>query len=137
MGQRQLYGKDESYHMKTGTDRSLAECRSSGYPVVEHGKRPMDPKKRYRLTISNTDAWGDSGKVLIRRPLRDGFPAPVYDTDDDFSYEELWQHFEKQGAGIKDYCDFKNCPLPNPEQRPCFLDFAELAGTLRYYGGLP
>jgi hypothetical protein len=124
--------------MKTGTDVSLRVCRAEGYPVVEHGKRPLDPKQRYRLTISDPAAWNDAGTaVLINRRMIGNHPTPAWDTDDWFSYEELWQRFVAGGAGIKSFCDFENCPPPSPEQQPGFLDFVGLASILRWYCGLP
>ena len=112
--------------MKTGTDVSLWECRMSGYPVVEHGKRPMDPDKPYDLTISNPRHWGKPG---TRRKL-------LYDTDVMISYKDLWESFVRGGQGIKDFCDFKNCPYPSPEEDPSFNDFVSLAQTVVLWHGL-
>lgn len=116
--------------MKTGTDISIAECRASGYPVVEHGKRPLDPSKRYRLTISNPSAWtfcGSAVKFGARRP---------YEVNGWYSYADLWETFERAGDGIKSFCDFENFPYPSPTEEPCFMDFASLAQTLVLYCGL-
>ena len=112
--------------MKTGTDVSLRECRESGYPVVEHGKKPMDPKKNYHLTISNPRHWGKPG---TRSEL-------LYATNIIISYKDLWESFERGGQEIKDFCDFKNCPHPSPEEEPSYHDFVNLAQTVVLYHGL-
>ena len=116
--------------MKTGTDCSLAECRASGYPVVTHGKRPLDPIKLYNLTISNPRHWPD-GTLKPRTRSRD-----AWDTNTFTSYRDLWESFLRGGEGIKSFCDFENCPYPSPEESPTFWDFASLAGTVRIYHGL-
>lgn len=115
--------------MKTGTDISIQECRVSGYPVVEHGKRPMDPSKDYNLTISNPESWYDNGKPKIGS-------SDLYSVDTFISYQDLWDTFENQGEGIKDYCDFENCPLPAPYENPSFHDFVHLASIIHPYCGI-
>ncbi len=115
--------------IKTGTDINLCACRAEGYPVVEHGKRPLDPVKDYRLTISNPEAWTDSGKVRFGH-------SRIYHTDTLISYSDLWKAFERGGKGIKSFCDFENCPLPSPTENPCFLDFVQLASTVSAYSGI-
>lgn len=145
--------------MKTGTDTSIAECRTSGYPVVEHGKTPLHPQRLYRLTISNPEAWTDSGTRALmaqHRPIHLGHPIPIWKVDGWFSYEELWKRFmaksaEESGSrwNIKAFCDFENCPLPHPQDgrrcapggdpekpRPTFGDFVTLAGIIDSYCGL-
>lgn len=116
--------------MKTGTDLSIPECRSSGYPVVEHGKSPMDPAKDYRLTISNPNAWTDSGQVKF------GKGHKAYHFDGFISYKNLWELFESRGEGIKSFCDFKNYPYPAPDESPSFHDFVSLASTVDTYCGI-
>lgn len=116
--------------MKTGTDCSLAECRASGYPVVEHGKRPLDPAALYTLTISNPSLW-PYGTLRPGTKSRDAWDTNIF-----ISYKDLWESFLRGGTGIKDFCDFKNCPYPSPEENPTFNDFANLAGTVRWYHGL-
>ena len=116
--------------MKTGTDISIPECRASGYAVVDHGKRPLDVTKSYRLTISNPNAWTFCGKAV-----KFGAARP-YCVDDWFSYADLWESFERGGDGIKSFCDFENCPYPSPEESPSFNDFVSLAQTVDMYHGL-
>lgn len=116
--------------MKTGIDCSLAECRSSGYAVVEHGMSELIPDRSYRLTISNPRAWTSCGKVRFNRK------CGLYVFDRLFSYRDIWESFERGGRGIKDYCDFENCPYPSPDENPTFLDFASLGGTCHAYSGL-
>jgi hypothetical protein len=118
--------------MKTGTDISIKTCRAEGYAVVEHYGKKMKPGNPYFLTISNPLVWesgcrSNSPFLAAREPyLEQGW----------FSYQELWDQMEKQGKGIKEYCDFKNCPLPAPDQNPTFHDFVNLAQTLHYFCGI-
>lgn len=115
--------------MKTGTDINLSTCRAEGYPVAEHGKSPLDVAKNYRLTISNPEAWTDSGQVKFGH-------SRIYHTDTFISYKDLWEAFERGGKSIQDYCDFENCPLPSPDESPSFLDFVQLASTVSAYSGI-
>lgn len=139
--------------LKTGTDCNLAECRASGYPVVEHGKRPLHPQKLYLLTISNPEAWTDSGTRALLEQHKpkgaNGQPVPTWKVYTWISYEDLWKQFQAAGDGIKDFCDFKNCPFPHPQDgrkfcaegdpekpQPTYLDFASLAGVVNDYRGI-
>lgn len=117
--------------MRTGTDISIPECRASGYPVVEHHSSKMNPKKDYLLTISNPSSWADSGGGV--KPGRGHTAYRVYTF---VSYQEMWERFEKQGEGIKKFCDFENCPLPTPENTSSFHDFVNLASILDSYCGI-
>lgn len=117
--------------MKTGTDISISQCRSNSYPVVEHGKKPMDPETDYLLTISNYHNWTDNGKPKI------GFTKDeLYLYCGMISYADLWETFTRHGDGIKEFCDFKNCPHPAPDENPSFYDFVSLAGTVSGYCGI-
>jgi hypothetical protein len=116
--------------MKTGTDVNLAECRASGYPVIEHGAKSLDINKDYLITISNPSAWTDSGQVKF------GKGNMAYAVNERISYRDLWESFERGGEGIKSYCDFENCPFPTPEESPSFLDMASLAGVVHSYHGI-
>ncbi len=116
--------------MKTGTDISIPECRKSGYPVVEHDMGKLYVNTRYILTISNPEAWSENGK---RKPNQ----SNPYLFHDRVSYNEMWRLFNIEGVGIKKYCDWKNCPLPSPEESPTFQDYVSLASILHGYCGLP
>lgn len=116
--------------MKTGTDCNLAECRASGYAVVAHGKRPLDPSKMYELTISNPNKW-PNGTLTPGTRSRDAWEVNTFT-----SYDDLWKSFLRGGDGIKSFCDFENCPYPSPEESPTFNDFASLAQTVHMYYGL-
>jgi hypothetical protein len=115
--------------MLTGTDISIRECRASGYPVVEHRDKKMNPRKDYWLTISDPSKWTFDGAPYPMAEDRYLFAGMV-------SYQELWDYFNEQGQGIKDYCDFANCPYPSPDEEPTHMDLASLAGTLFSYCGL-
>jgi hypothetical protein len=115
--------------MKTGTDVSISECRASGYPVVEHTGK-FNPDKSYPLTISFPPHWTDGGKPMVGVPR-----SELYATDGLYSYRELWEIFESKGDGIKEFCDFKSCPHPPPDEAN-FYDLASLAGTIDKYCGL-
>jgi hypothetical protein len=116
--------------MKTGTDCNLQECRACGYPVVEHGRRPLDPAKPYNLTISNPRHWPD-GRLRVGTRSRDAWKVDTFT-----SYKDLWETFERAGQGIRDFCDFENCPLPAPDESPTFHDFVHLAGIVDSYCGI-
>jgi|SRR6478609_5631394 len=117
--------------MKTGTDISISVCRSEGYPVVEHARgKGMNPKQEYMLTISDPRSWSDSGYRLQGKD-------EYYLYYDKISYVELHEQFEKQGKGIKDYCDHASCPILTPtDDGLCFDDFVNLAGILMDYCGI-
>lgn len=108
-----------------GTDISIAECRSSGYPVVHATTKNLDPCERYRVTVSNPRAWGKR----LRRSAR-------YQHDVCLSYEFLWKRFISEGQPIKDFCDFDSCPYPSPDEGPSFDDMASLFGTVSLYCGI-
>jgi len=116
--------------MLTGTDINISVCRSEGYPVVHHRTSLLNVDKQYRLTISNTECWTDSGTVKFNCLDR------IYRVDSTFSYRELWNIFLSYGEHIKQFCDFKNCPYPDPNSNPQFIDFASIAGTIDSFVGL-
>lgn len=116
--------------MKTGPDISLRTCRDEGYPVVTHGKSPLDPDQAYDLTISNPQHW-PNGRLRPGTRSRDAWAVSTF-----VSYRALWESFLRGGDGIKSCCDFENFPLPDPESKPDFADFVHLAGIVRGYHGL-
>lgn len=116
--------------MKTGSDISLRECRSTGYPVVEHFGQKMDPDKHYSLTISRPEVWPD-GYLLPGTRVKHAYEVDMFIT-----YKELWRQFLGGGKGIKDFCDFEKCPLPAPDENPSFYDFVSLAGIVNSYKGI-
>lgn len=113
--------------MLTGTDISIRVCRTEAYAVVEHFGKTLKPNKSYRCTVSNPRAWTDEG---YRRP--DVHPAFVH--DERVTYSELWDRFQKGGQEIKDFCDFKTCPFPSPDENPSFEEMAALFGIVTGYG---
>ena len=113
-----------------GTDMSIAECRNSGYPVVRPQGKTFNPDRPYDLTISNPENWSNGAVRKKKDRLWD------YRYSGFTSYKELWRQFERQGDGIKSYCDFENCPLPTPDQSPDYYAFLHLAGTLINYCGI-
>ena len=115
--------------MKAGTDISLRVCRQEGYAVVEHGRRPMDPKELYSLTISEWRHW-PHGRLRPGIRVRDAYSVNV-----NIAYTDLWALFLLKGESIKSYCDFENCPFPSPEEDPSFNDFVNLAQTINGYCG--
>ena len=121
--------------MKTGIDRSLSECRASGYPVITHGKSALDPYKCYRVTISNPYAWTDCGRA-VKMNRQGADEEDIYDLNSMMSYEYVWHAFLDAGPGIKSYCDFDNCPYPSPTENPTFEEMASLVGTIHSYAGL-
>lgn len=116
-----------------GTDKSIAECRKSGYAVIDStglmkdGK--LDKNHLVHLTISDPENWTDNGK-----PKRGLDRNDLYVVDKYVSFRELWELFEEQGKGIKSYCDFENCPFNHED--PSEYDLLHLAQTLSQYCGL-
>jgi hypothetical protein len=115
----------------TGTDVSIAECRASGYPVIHHKSRKFDPDTPYLVTISNPAAWNPEGTAITRSSRHE--PYLVHDL---LTYREIWEKFLKGGKRIKEFCDFKNCPYPEPDGDASFHAMASLAGTVHSYRGL-
>lgn len=116
--------------MMTGTDLSIRVCREEGYPVVTHGKKPMDPDHAYDLTISEPRYW-NGGRLRPGTRSQHAWSVSVF-----ISYRDLWGAFLRGGDGIKSFCDFENCPIPDPESKPDFPDFVTLAGIVNSYQGL-
>lgn len=122
--------------MKIGTDQRISTCRTEGYVVLET-KGLVDRKtKRLRkdhpvnLTISNPEHWSDHGSPL---PPLNGETRNLYDVDAYVTWDEVWKMFEKAGDSIKDFCDWKNCPIET--ENPTVFDFAHLCQTVfGYYG---
>lgn len=116
--------------MKTGTDISIPECISNGYPIVYHKTdEAMDPNREYKLTISNPKEWKDNLEHIPDCDITYSFNGNV-------SYITLWEEFGSNGESIKEYCDFKNCPIPSPTEEPSFNDFVTLAGIVHRYCGI-
>lgn len=115
----------------TGTDASLATCRMSGYPVVHHRGSRLDPHKMYTVTVSNPRYWYGGELYRVGTPTR-----LLYERNEYWCYEDLREAFLRGGKGIKDFCDFENCPYPAPADGPTFSDMASLFLTLMLWGGL-
>ena len=103
-----------------------------GYPVVDHYGKTINPSTAYRLTISTPEMWTDQG--MPKGNSRD-MPDPWH-YNHFITYNDLWKQFEDQGQGIKDYCDYGNCPLPHPSEHITPHDFVSLASILNSYCGI-
>jgi hypothetical protein len=117
--------------MRPGTDVSLRECRESGYPIIEYFARDLlpdgtlNPEAMIDLTISNPENW-PWGVNKIGVLSRDLYRRTGY-----YCFKELKEAFLRAGQGIKDYCDWKHCPIEL--ERPHPMDFLHLAGILDGY----
>ena len=117
--------------MKTGTDISLAVCRCEGYMVVEHPARfkkaPLDKDYKCKLTVSNPDAWTDSGKVDFNTP-----DEPIYFLDEQYSFNDLLEILEEDGVreSVESSCDWENCQ-PNLDN-PTIHDMLYLASDIQF-----
>ena len=117
-----------------GTDMSIAECRKSGYAVMDrqglvNRKGVLDKDKLVRVTMSNPEYWTCDGHNLPGVLATD-----LYVYDNWTSFNDVWEAFEAQGQSIKDYCDWKNCPIEHENPTP--WDMLHLVQTLLGHGGL-
>lgn len=111
-----------------GLDKSIAVCRSEGYPVIEVYAKSLNVKTQLSLTISYPPSW-KNGYTITRKGEKN------YTYYDKISYEELWRQFEEQDC-IKSFCDFENNPIPSPLESPSFHDFLQLSQILNSYCGI-
>jgi hypothetical protein len=82
------------------------------------------------LTISNPQLWTDDGKIAEPGTNRED----LYLVDTDVCWDDLWEIFESQGQGIKDYCDWENCPIES--ENPTLWDMLQLISVLHGYCGV-
>lgn len=122
--------------MKTiGIDMSIAVCRVEGYMVMK-----FDPKKLLKgnridkdlgvdLTVSNPEAWNDSGKPSIAPQAME---MPLYALDEEYSFNDLLEILkdEKKAESIAKTCDWKNCPINF--ENPTVYDFLHLASDIHF-----
>lgn len=118
-----------------GTDVSIGVCRASGYPVIDPtGLVGRDGKLKkdhcVHLTISNPLQWTDDGHIA--HPGTSGHE--LYHEDTWVCWDDLWELFLQQGDGIKDFCDWKNCPIEHEDPSP--YDMLQLISTLHGYCGV-
>ena len=131
--------------MKLGSDVSIAECRVSGYMVIEYKKRDLikkgilDKDCRVSLTVSNPDAWTDCGRRIP--PVNNIYdyeanhgipPVRAYILDDEYSWNDLMKFlndFDRRKS-VESCCDWKHCKpnLDNPDE----YDFLRLASDIQF-----
>ena len=115
-----------------GTDISIQECRASGYVVLDQmglvKKGKLDKDKKVRVTLSNPNEWPDGRN----RPGATNHELYIYDVM--LSWNNLWEQFKLQGKGIRDFCDWDNCP--HETKNPTVEDMVQLAQTVSTYCGL-
>jgi hypothetical protein len=122
--------------MRIGTDMSIAECRCSGYMVMDFKKRELLKKGVLNkdcpvtLSISNPEGWNDTGRPMI------GSGYPLWSlTPTEYSWNDLMDLLdEKSREGIESCCDWKNCQ-PNLDT-PNEYDLLHLASDISSYMSL-
>ena len=122
--------------MKIGSDVSIAECRRSGYVVMEFKvkelfpvKGVLDKERAIEVSVSNPKYWTDSGTPQVGCSYHELYVARGV-----ISFEAAEEIFKDYGASIKSFCDFDSCPIEfeNPDQ----YDFLRLLETIEGYSGL-
>jgi hypothetical protein len=127
--------------MKIGTDVSLAECRDSGYLVIEFKKRELIKKGVLQkdvcvhCTISNPEAW-ENGRPLIGFTTYDA-KYPLYLVDTWYDWDAAIETFEQYEKEILSMCGFKNrdeyqIDFENPDE----YDLLHLLSDISAYCGL-
>jgi len=120
--------------MKIGTDVNINICRVEGYPVIEFKKRELiqkgilDKEYQVKITISNPCMWTDTGY-----PIPGTFRSDLYQINDSICFNTLIDIFNSYGENIKEFCDFKNCPIEL--ENPTEYDFLVLVSVINGYSG--
>ena len=124
--------------MKIGTEVSIAECRRSGYMVMEFKKRDLikkgvlDKDCEVTLSVSFPESWNDAGKPMIGfdwwslwslEPIR-------YTFNDLMEILDNPEYLEQ----VESCCDWKNCK-PNLET-PTEYDLLHLASDIHNVRGI-
>ena len=118
--------------MKIGIDISLAECRTSGYGVIDFKIKNLFPNGRdsgldkdaqVYFTRSNPKDWYENGRLKINATYcLNGADKGMY-TSKHISWNEAWDLYLKDKDAIDDYADVKNCPFneENPSERDLLI----------------
>jgi hypothetical protein len=125
---------------KIGTDISIAECRRSGYMVMEfspdlikNGK--LDKDVGCTFSVSNPNAWTDSGTPDISKfdtePLWDLSPH-----DTEYSWNDLMEFIKdtKKYIMVEKCCDWGKC-IPNFDN-PTEYDMLHMASDIHFTLGI-
>ena len=108
--------------MRIGTDMSIAECRFSGYMVMEYNHRELikkgvlDKTVECGFSVSNPEAWTDVGTPNIHK-LDIMWRLSPYDTV--YSFNELLEilnEYTERYKSVASCCDWEHCRpnLKNP-----------------------
>jgi len=117
-----------------GTDVSIAECRKSGYVVLDRQglvdrKGVLDKDKLVHVTISNPMFWDCNGHNEPGVSKQD-----LYVYDNWTSFSAVLAQFRDAGESIKSFCDWENCPIELENPTP--WDMAHLIQTVHAHSGL-
>jgi len=123
--------------MKIGMDISIAECRRSGYMVMEFKKRELFTKGILNkdayatFSLSFPEAWNDAGKPMV------GTEYTLWSLEpSEYSWNDLMEMIEdpERRASVADCCDWENC---NPIfDNPTEHDMLHLASDISAAIGL-
>jgi hypothetical protein len=131
--------------MRIGMDVSIAECRRSGYMVMDFKKRDLikngvlDRDCGVTFSVSNPMEWNDAGKPMINsdrygRAIRRSFLwslEPIEYTWNDLV--ELLTYGDNEES-VSSCCDWKNCK-PNFDN-PNEYDLLHLASDIHCTMGI-
>ena len=131
--------------MKIGTDISIAECRRSGYMVMDFKKKELvkkgilDKNANVTLSASNPIAWNDAGKPMINSDHYGNqlIHSPLWSLEPtNYSFNDLLDLIKttERFESVASCCDWKNCQ-PNFDN-PNEYDLLHLASDIHCYQGL-
>jgi hypothetical protein len=126
--------------MKIGTDISLAECRDSGYMVIEFKKRELIKKGVLQkdVYVECSQSWAFDDRWQNGRPMIGYSRHELYATYDVWhSWETILEMFEMNEQSIMEMCGatcrddyYVNFDHPNE------YDLLTLISDVNSYGGL-
>ena len=131
--------------MKIGMDISIAECRRSGYLVMDFKKRELIKKGKLDkdavviFSASDPMAWNDAGKPMINSDRYGNRleHIPLWSVDNsEYSWNDLigFINTPEKMESVASCCDWKNCK-PNFDN-PNELDLLCLASDIHCCMGI-
>lgn len=130
--------------MRIGTDVSIAECRNSGYTVIEFKVKELFPNGRkagidkdalVNVTISNPEEWQNGRPYIYDR--FEGRISPLYVYDDVMSWDAVYEMYLNNKESIDSLCGIDpvngwTFEVDNPTE----YDLLSLIDSVNSYCGL-